>query len=105
YWWCTGRALDWGPGGGLDLIVDDGGDATLLIHKGVKAEEEFAKTGKVPDPSSTDNVVFQIVLSIIKEGDIFKHAVGEAAENEGNDVPNGSRFSAVIEKIERFYMV
>ena len=37
YWWCTEKALDWGPGGGLDLIVDDGGDATLLIHEGVKA--------------------------------------------------------------------
>ncbi|CAI0437674.1 unnamed protein product [Linum tenue] len=33
YWWCTERALDWGPGGGPDLIVDDGGDATLLIHE------------------------------------------------------------------------
>ena len=68
YWWCTERALDWGPGGGPDLIVDDGGDATMLIHEGVKAEEEFAKTGKVPDPSSTTNAEFQIVLTIIKEG-------------------------------------
>ncbi|KAM3357069.1 hypothetical protein P3S68_023783 [Capsicum galapagoense] len=67
YWWCTERALDWGPGGGPDLIVDDGGDATLLIHEGVKAEEEFAKNGTVPDPSSTDNVEFQLVLGIIKE--------------------------------------
>ncbi|KAK9090543.1 hypothetical protein Sjap_023720 [Stephania japonica] len=49
YWWCMERALDWGPGGGPNLIVDDGGDATLLIHEGVKAEEEFAKSGKVPD--------------------------------------------------------
>ncbi|GJS99897.1 S-adenosyl-L-homocysteine hydrolase [Tanacetum coccineum] len=46
YWWCTKRALDWGPSGGPHLIIDDGGDATLLIHKGVKAEEEFAKTRK-----------------------------------------------------------
>ncbi|KAH0862510.1 hypothetical protein HID58_079721 [Brassica napus] len=68
YWWCTERALDWGPGGGPDLIVDDGGDATLLIHEGVKAEEIFEKTGQVPDPTSTDNPEFQIVLSIIKEG-------------------------------------
>ncbi|KAD0494650.1 hypothetical protein E3N88_44175 [Mikania micrantha] len=68
YWWCTERALDWGPGGGPDLIVDDGGDATLLIHEGVKAEEEFEKTGKLPDPNSTDNAEFQIVLSIIKDG-------------------------------------
>ncbi|KAL7204757.1 hypothetical protein ACSBR2_017794 [Camellia fascicularis] len=63
YWWCTERALDWGPGGGPDLIVDDGGDATLLIHEGVKAEEDFEKSGKAPDPSSTDNAEFQIVLS------------------------------------------
>ena len=68
YWWCTERALDWGPGGGPDLIVDDGGDATLLIHEGVKAEEEYAKSGKVPDPASTDNAEFQIVLTIIRDG-------------------------------------
>ncbi|KAK3416936.1 hypothetical protein EUGRSUZ_H02678 [Eucalyptus grandis] len=68
YWWCTERALDWGPGGGPDLIVDDGGDATLLIHEGVKAEEIFAKTGKLPDPASTDNAEFQLVLTIIRDG-------------------------------------
>jgi S-adenosylhomocysteine hydrolase len=60
--------LDWGPGGGPDLIVDDGGDATLLIHEGVKAEELYEKTGEVPDPSSTDNVEFQLVLTIIRDG-------------------------------------
>ncbi|KAJ0094016.1 hypothetical protein Patl1_26083 [Pistacia atlantica] len=68
YWWCTERALDWGPGGGPDLIVDDGGDATLLIHEGVKAEEIYEKTGKLPDPASTDNAEFQIVLTIIRDG-------------------------------------
>ncbi|MCD7455036.1 Hemolysin ahh1 [Datura stramonium] len=69
YWWCTERALDWGPGGGPDLIVDDGGDATLLIHEGVKAEEEYAKTLKLLDPSvSTDNAEFQLVLTIIRDG-------------------------------------
>ena len=44
YWWCTGEALMWPDGSGPDLIVDDGGDATLLVHKGV----EFEKTGTVP---------------------------------------------------------
>ena len=39
YWWCTERALDWGGGEGPDLLVDDGGDATLLIHKGVDVEK------------------------------------------------------------------
>ncbi|KAD2008865.1 hypothetical protein E3N88_42036 [Mikania micrantha] len=68
YWWCTERAVDWGPDGGPNLIVDDGGDAMLLFHEGVKAEEEFEKTGKLPDPSSTNNAEFQIVLSNIKEG-------------------------------------
>src|SRR3954454_14581649 len=46
YWWCTDRALDFGDGRGPNQIVDDGGDATLLIHKGV----EFEKSGKVPGP-------------------------------------------------------
>jgi adenosylhomocysteinase len=45
YWWCTVEALEWPDGSGPDLIVDDGGDATLLIHKGV----QFEKDGKVPD--------------------------------------------------------
>ena len=45
YWWCTDVALEWPDGSGPDLIVDDGGDATLLIHKGV----EFEKAEKVPD--------------------------------------------------------
>ncbi len=40
YWWCTERALDFGNGVGPDLIVDDGGDATILIHRGVKAEKD-----------------------------------------------------------------
>src|SRR6185437_3587537 len=44
YWWCTEQALEWPDGSGPTLIVDDGGDATLLVHKGA----EFEKTGKVP---------------------------------------------------------
>src|SRR3954452_5725889 len=50
YWWCTEQALQW-PDGGPNMILDDGGDATLLVHKGV----EFEKAGAVPDPSTTDN--------------------------------------------------
>lgn len=42
YWWCTERALDFGEGSGPDLIVDDGGDATLMIHKGVELEKDPA---------------------------------------------------------------
>ena len=67
YWWCTERALDWGAAGDPDLVVDDGGDATLLIHEGVKAEEEYEKIGKLSDPSSTDNAEFQLVLGMIRD--------------------------------------
>ena len=45
YWWCTNEALVWPDGSGPDMLVDDGGDATLLIHKGV----EYEAAGKVPD--------------------------------------------------------
>src|SRR5580698_6287507 len=38
YWWCTERALDWGSGSGPNMILDDGGDATMLVHKGVEYE-------------------------------------------------------------------
>ena len=61
YWWCTEMALTWPDGSGPDLIVDDGGDATLLIHKGVEAED---------DPSildqPTDNKEFQCILDRLK---------------------------------------
>jgi adenosylhomocysteinase len=53
YWWCTKQALTWPDGKGPDLIVDDGGDATLLIHKGVDMEREFAKTKQAPAPIQT----------------------------------------------------
>ncbi len=60
YWWCTERMLDFGNGQGPQQIVDDGGDATLLIHKGV----EFEKAGKVPGPDTTDNTEYKEVLKL-----------------------------------------
>ena len=68
YWECTLNAITFpvdGQGDGPDLIVDDGGDMTLLVHEGKKAEDLFAKDGTVPDPTSTDNAEFKIVLTII----------------------------------------
>lgn len=65
YWWCTYQALAWEGQSGPNLIVDDGGDATLLIHEGVKAEAEFKASGKVPDPASSDDAEFKIVLKLI----------------------------------------
>jgi len=70
YWECTLNAVTWpnpdDKGDGMDIIVDDGGDMTLLIHEGKKAEDLFLKDGTLPDPSSTDNAEMKIVLSMLK---------------------------------------
>ena len=67
YWWCTYQALVWpGADDTPNLIVDDGGDATLLIHEGVKAEKIFKETGVLPDPNSTEYREIKIVLQLIK---------------------------------------
>jgi adenosylhomocysteinase len=60
YWWATEQALTW-PDGGPNMILDDGGDATLLVHKGV----EFEKAGRVPDPASAPNEELAIVLAVL----------------------------------------
>lgn len=68
YWECTLNAITWPTdekGDGCDLIVDDGGDMTLLIHEGVKAEKVYEESGVLPDPSSTDNAEFKIVLALL----------------------------------------
>ena len=59
--------LTWPGKDGPDLIVDDGGDATMLIHEGRKAEEKYAKDGSLPDPASTTNAEFKCVLALIRE--------------------------------------
>jgi len=67
YWWCTEQALTWENYPGPDLIVDDGGDATLLIHKGKEFEAAFAKDGTLPDPESTTNPEFKCILTLIRD--------------------------------------
>ena len=61
YWWCTERALRFPDGGGPNMILDDGGDATLLVHKGA----EFERAGAVPDPASADNEEFRLILELL----------------------------------------
>src|SRR5205823_7298801 len=63
YWWCTERALDFGDGTGPDQIVDDGGDVTLLIHKGT----EFEAAGKVPDFKEGDPEEWGVILNLLRK--------------------------------------
>ena len=62
YWWCTEAALTW-PEAGPNMILDDGGDATMLVHKG----REFESAGAVPDPASAESEEFQVFLGLLQE--------------------------------------
>jgi adenosylhomocysteinase len=62
YWWCTDQMMTWPDGDGPNMILDDGGDATLLVHKGV----EYEKAGAVPDPTSATNAELAIVLGLLQ---------------------------------------
>ena len=61
YWDCTEQALVWPDGGGPNMILDDGGDATLLVHKGT----EFESAGAVPDPATAESEEFRVVLELL----------------------------------------
>ncbi|MDZ4771618.1 MAG: adenosylhomocysteinase [Planctomycetota bacterium] len=63
YWWCTDQALAWPDSDGPNMILDDGGDATLLVHLGTECE----KTGKVPSPTKNDSEEYAIILKLLKK--------------------------------------
>lgn len=62
YWWCTEQALTWPDGGAPNMILDDGGDATLLVHKGA----EYERAGAVPDAQDSDNEEWKAILNLLK---------------------------------------
>ncbi len=90
YWWCTERALDFGNGTGPDQIVDDGGDVTLLIHKGA----EFEAAGKVPafdeqnDPEEW-GVILDLIRKTIKENPKRWTKVGAACKGVSEETTTG----------------
>jgi adenosylhomocysteinase len=89
YWDCTARALDFGQGRGPTQTVDDGGDATLLIHKGY----EFEKAGQVPDPSKADNEELGIILcllgSTLRKNARYWHSVAAACHGVTEETTTG----------------
>ncbi|WP_078121147.1 adenosylhomocysteinase [Thiosocius teredinicola] len=62
YWWCTEQVLNWPNGEQANMILDDGGDATLLVHKGV----EYADAGAVPEPKADDAEEWKVILGVLK---------------------------------------
>ncbi len=67
YWWCVEQTFNWPDGASPNMILDDGGDATLLIHKGL----EYEKAGAIPAPTASDNEEWTAVLHTLKR--IFDH--------------------------------
>ena len=61
YWWCTEQLLRWPGHAGPTMILDDGGDATLLVHKGL----EFERAGFVPAPEATDSEEYSVILRLL----------------------------------------
>ena len=85
YWWCTEQMLRWPDGGGPNMILDDGGDATLLVHKGV----EFEKAGAVPAPAGAESEELAVILRLLERSltedprrwtDIANHIKGVTEE-------------------------
>jgi adenosylhomocysteinase len=63
YWWCTNQILNWPDGELANMILDDGGDATMLVHKGAEAE----KAGAVPDATDEDSVEWLVFLELLRQ--------------------------------------
>jgi adenosylhomocysteinase len=94
YWWCTERALRWpvtddNPAGGPNMILDDGGDATLVVHKGV----EYERAGQVPDAQASDAEEWKVVLGVLQrlygEDDRLWHRIAEGIKGVTEETTTG----------------
>jgi adenosylhomocysteinase len=89
YWWCTEQILRWPDGQGPNMILDDGGDATLLVHKGV----EYERSGVVPEPTEDDSEEWTVVLGVLKrtvaEGTKLWHGIAEGIQGVTEETTTG----------------
>lgn len=88
YWWCTEQALDFGGGLGPNLIVDDGGDATLLIHLGYKAENDATVLDKKPS-STEEGVILELLKKTLVKNPGKWHKVVEAWKGVSEETTTG----------------
>ncbi len=100
YWWCTDKALDFGDGLGPNLIVDDGGDATLLIHMGYKAEKD-AKVLDKKASSTEEAVILDLLKKTLAENPLKWHKVVEGWQGVSEETTTGvHRLYQMLEKGE-----
>ena len=101
YWWCTWQALDWPDGIGPQLIVDDGGDATLLIHKGYEMENG-SKWHESPGESEEEQVIKDLLADIkVKQPGMF-HTIVKDWKGVSEETTTGVHRLYQMAKPERF---
>lgn len=88
YWWCTNKALSFPNGEGPDLIVDDGGDATLLVHKGYAAEDNPALLDKTPE-SAEEGIILQTLKAVQAEDNQKWHNILKCLKGVSEETTTG----------------
>ena len=92
YWWCTKNALLHKNEEGPDLIVDDGGDATLFVHEGFKLEEEYKNTGNLPQPDDSNKDLFEmqkLIIADLEEHPNRWHKIAEKISGASEETTTG----------------
>jgi adenosylhomocysteinase len=89
YWWCTAQVMRWPDGGGPNLLLDDGGDATLIVHKGT----EYEAAGAVPVDTDDDSEEWKVVLAVLRrtlsEDPKLWTAIGEGIRGVSEETTTG----------------
>ena len=85
YWWCTEQILSWPDGGQPNMILDDGGDATLYVHKGV----EFTKAGEVPQPAASDSAEYRVILETLRSSGLDFVALANSVRGVTEETTTG----------------